>query len=122
MRGKLYRKAKHSSLLMTFVIVAAFVICWAPYYIVMIGYVFDMKFVQNDEIINKVVFGFGMLESMVNPIIYGAFHLAKRRRGNTRGNSTMVTSMTHSKAPSYKRHSTRGDTHNVYLREETTVT
>ncbi|XP_014666951.1 PREDICTED: gonadotropin-releasing hormone receptor-like [Priapulus caudatus] len=74
-------QAKRSSLRLSLVIVIAFVVCWAPYYVIMIGYVFGLGFVRdNEHVVYGVVFAFGMAESAVNPIIYGAFHLARSRR------------------------------------------
>ncbi|GFR65886.1 corazonin receptor [Elysia marginata] len=90
-RSHLLRKAKKKSLRMSFVIVLAFMICWTPYHIIFIcTTIFDM-------VINPIIFNYlsfvGLSNSMLNPVIYGAFQLCKvqfyssrfvpRRPGNT---------------------------------------
>ena len=79
MRGQLFRKAEVKSLRMTALIVAAFIVCWTPYYVVFIIFTFfDSS--QLDQKHYIWIFFFGMANSMVNPLIYGAFHVCKRRR------------------------------------------
>lgn len=78
-RGQLFRKAKVKSLRMTALIVAAFIVCWTPYYVVFIIFTFfDPK--QIDSKPYLWIFFFGMANSMVNPMIYGAFQICKPRR------------------------------------------
>lgn len=85
-RRRLMRKAKMKALKISVIIVLAFVICWTPYYTLMI----ISMFVGVDENIIKElqdrIFCFGMSNSLVNPIIYGAFHLCqfKRKRGSVK--------------------------------------
>ncbi|GFO13602.1 corazonin receptor [Plakobranchus ocellatus] len=74
-RSHLLRKAKKKSLRMSFVIVLAFMICWTPYHIIFIcTTIFDM-------IIDPIIFNYlsfiGLSNSMLNPVIYGAFQLCK---------------------------------------------
>ena len=58
---------------MTAVIVAAFIICWTPYQVVFIIHTFvDMGDVEQRYVL--WIFFFGMANSMINPLIYGAFH------------------------------------------------
>lgn len=60
---------------MSFVIVLAFIVCWAPYYIVFIYITF------LETVIDPIVFlcfsFIGLSNSMLNPMIYGAFQLCK---------------------------------------------
>ncbi|BFZ01806.1 hypothetical protein BsWGS_04845 [Bradybaena similaris] len=74
-RSHLLRKAKRKSLRMSFVIVLAFIVCWAPYYI----FFFYVTFLG--KIIDPMVFTcfsfIGLSNTMLNPIIYGAFQLCK---------------------------------------------
>ena len=79
MRGQLFQKAKVKSLQMTAVIVAAFIICWTPYYVVFIVFTFSNPSDINERS-SMWIFFFGMANSMVNPLIYGAFHVCKRRK------------------------------------------
>ena len=72
-RNRLFSKAKVKSLCMTAVIVAAFIICWTPYQVVFIVHTFvDMGDVEHRYVL--WIFFFGMANSMINPLIYGAFH------------------------------------------------
>jgi len=58
---------------MTAVIVAAFIICWTPYQVTFIVHTFvDMGDVEHRYVL--WIFFFGMANSMINPLIYGAFH------------------------------------------------
>lgn len=75
LRGRLFHKAKVKSLRMTAVIVAAFIICWTPYEVILI-----IHLITNIETVEHRytvwIFFFGMTNSMVNPLIYGAFNIA----------------------------------------------
>ena len=75
-RGQLFRKAKVKSLRMTALIVFAFIWCWTPYYVVFIKYVFTQ---EVDNQVAMWIFFCGMANSMINPLIYGAFHVCKKR-------------------------------------------
>ena len=49
MRGQLFRKAKVKSLRMTALIVAAFIVCWTPYYVVFIIFTFS-EYTKLDQV------------------------------------------------------------------------
>ena len=79
---------------MSAVIVAAFIICWTPYQVVFIVHTFvDMGDVEHRYVLwifykHRYVlwiFFFGMANSMINPLIYGAFHSCRcfRSRPNS---------------------------------------
>ncbi|XP_035826854.1 gonadotropin-releasing hormone receptor isoform X2 [Aplysia californica] len=96
-RSYLLRKAKRKSLIMSFVIVLAFMVCWTPYYIIFICITF------LDKVIDPVIFNYfsfiGLSNSMLNPMIYGAFQLCKAslsqcswRRNVWRGTSPKLQS------------------------------
>ncbi|XP_064609272.1 gonadotropin-releasing hormone receptor-like [Liolophura sinensis] len=75
-RSQLLRKAKKKSLRITFVIVLAFIVCWTPYYVIFIGFTyFNLR--KIDPRIFLCFFFVGMSNSMLNPLIYGAFHICK---------------------------------------------
>ncbi|XP_026325963.1 gonadotropin-releasing hormone receptor [Hyposmocoma kahamanoa] len=79
-RRRLIDRAKMKSLRMSVVIVAAFIIWWTPYYIMMIIFTFwnpDKN--QSEELLSGIFF-FGMSNSLVNPVIYGAFHLWPKKK------------------------------------------
>ncbi|XP_053611426.1 gonadotropin-releasing hormone receptor [Plodia interpunctella] len=79
-RRRLIDRAKMKSLRMSVVIVAAFIIWWTPYYIMMIIFNFlDPDKDQSEELLSGIFF-FGMSNSLVNPVIYGAFHLWPRKK------------------------------------------
>lgn len=79
-RRRLIDRAKMKSLRMSVVIVAAFLIWWTPYYVMMIIFTFlnpDKN--QSEELLSGIFF-FGMSNSLVNPVIYGAFHLWPKKK------------------------------------------
>ncbi|XP_076657061.1 corazonin receptor [Halictus rubicundus] len=78
-RRKLMHRAKAKSLRLSVVIVAAFIIWWTPYYAMMIILMFLNPNKHLSEELQSGIFFFGMSNSLVNPLIYGAFHLWSRR-------------------------------------------
>ncbi|XP_015123754.1 gonadotropin-releasing hormone receptor [Diachasma alloeum] len=84
-RRRLMHRAKSKSLRISIVIVAAFVIWWMPYYSMMVIFIFLNPDEHLSEDLQNGIFFFGMSNSLVNPLIYGAFHLwPKRRRPGSR--------------------------------------
>ncbi|XP_033221124.1 gonadotropin-releasing hormone receptor [Belonocnema kinseyi] len=79
-RRRLMHRAKTKSLRISVVIVAAFVIWWTPYYSMMIIFMFLNPDKHLSEDMQTGIFFFGMSNSLVNPLIYGAFHLWPQRR------------------------------------------
>lgn len=97
-RQKLLQRAKYKSLRMGVLIILAFIICWTPYYIMMIVVVytdadqevtifrqhrmklFKRNLFQTTDFLESIIFFFGMANSLVNPLIYGLFHLMPKRR------------------------------------------
>ncbi|XP_069157503.1 gonadotropin-releasing hormone receptor [Procambarus clarkii] len=79
-RRRLLRKAKMRALRISVVIVLAFVICWTPYYMMMIIFMFTQVEENVAAELQSGIFFFGMSNSLVNPLIYGAFHLCRCHR------------------------------------------
>lgn len=102
-RKRLLHRAKNKSLKISLVIVAAFIIWWTPYYTMMIIFMFldpdvHVRIVcfssfqhehsnsiiffspQLSQDLKSAIFFFGMSNSLINPLIYGAFHLWPRRK------------------------------------------
>nr|BAX08608.1 gonadotropin-releasing hormone receptor [Mizuhopecten yessoensis] len=78
-RNNLLKKAKRKALRMSIFIVIAFVVCWFPYYVLFTGNAFG----QWEELSPSLMAGLstmGLSNSMLNPIIYGAFQLCKVHR------------------------------------------
>lgn len=76
-RQAIINRAKIKSLRISVVIVSAFIVCWSPYYIMLITFQFlrtDPSSADDDRL-KSAIFYFGMSNSLVNPIIYGAFHV-----------------------------------------------
>ncbi|XP_011179652.1 gonadotropin-releasing hormone receptor [Zeugodacus cucurbitae] len=84
-RQRLIHKAKMNSLRLSFVIIIAFLICWAPYCTLMVL----LQFVKIDEATSKkciaVIFFFGMSNSLANPVIYYVFHLHSKSKSSDKG-------------------------------------
>ncbi|XP_032673500.1 gonadotropin-releasing hormone receptor isoform X2 [Odontomachus brunneus] len=74
-RRRLMHRAKTKSLRISVVIVAAFLIWWTPYYTMMIIFLFLNPDKHFSDDLQSGIFFFGMSNSLVNPLIYGAFHL-----------------------------------------------
>lgn len=80
-REKVLHKAKIRSLKISVVIVVAFVVCWTPYYIMMITFIYLKPDPKVMESMMAGIFFFGSSTALINPLIYGAFHLHRRTRG-----------------------------------------
>ncbi|KAH3839112.1 gonadotropin-releasing hormone receptor-like [Dreissena polymorpha] len=75
-RNHLFRKAKRKALRMSIVIVAAFIICWSPYYFVFMYITFlDLREIPRETLMPLTFIG--LSNSLINPMIYGAFQLCK---------------------------------------------
>ncbi|XP_035783037.1 gonadotropin-releasing hormone receptor-like [Anopheles albimanus] len=79
-RQRLIHKAKMKSLRISVVIVVAFIVCWTPYYIMMLIFMFLNPTGHFAEDLQSGIFFFGMSNSLINPLIYGAFHLVPIRQ------------------------------------------
>ncbi|GFT28163.1 g_PROTEIN_RECEP_F1_2 domain-containing protein [Nephila pilipes] len=87
------RKAKIKSLWITVVIVSTFIICWTPYYISMIISVFLNPDEQLGQNLHDIIFFFGSSTAVLNPLIYGAFHLRKRKTASSSSSSKFEPSL-----------------------------
>ncbi|EDW41249.1 GM24664 [Drosophila sechellia] len=84
-RQRLIHKAKMKSLRISVVIIIAFLICWTPYYVMMIMFMFLNPDKRLGDDLQDAIFFFGMSNSLVNPLIYGAFHLCPGKAGKSSG-------------------------------------
>lgn len=75
-RSGLLRKAKRKALRMSLFIVIAFFVCWLPYYVVFTGFAFGYWTSLDPSLMSGLTF-VGLTNSILNPIIYGAFQLCK---------------------------------------------
>ncbi|XP_030644612.1 gonadotropin releasing hormone receptor 1 [Chanos chanos] len=67
-------KARMKTLKMTIIIVASFVVCWTPYYLLGIWYWFHPRMLQiTPEYVHHALFVFGNLNTCCDPVIYGLF-------------------------------------------------
>ncbi|XP_062385124.1 gonadotropin-releasing hormone II receptor-like [Sardina pilchardus] len=67
-------KARMKTLKMTIVIVASFVVCWTPYYLLGIWYWFQPQMLQvTPEYVHHALFVFGNLNTCCDPVIYGFY-------------------------------------------------
>ncbi|XP_014282595.1 gonadotropin-releasing hormone receptor isoform X2 [Halyomorpha halys] len=95
-RRRLIHKAKVKSFRISLVIVVTFIIWWTPYYTMMIIFMFLNPDKHLSEELQKGIFFFGMSNSLVNPIIYGAFHLWRPKKAGSlrsRGELNKYTSI-----------------------------
>ncbi|XP_070162740.1 adipokinetic hormone/corazonin-related peptide receptor variant I-like isoform X2 [Polyergus mexicanus] len=74
-------RARVRTLKMTITIIAVFIICWSPYYVMSVWYWFDRSSAQRvDERIQRALFFFACTNSSMNPIIYGIFNIRQRNK------------------------------------------
>ncbi|XP_029430374.1 gonadotropin-releasing hormone II receptor-like [Rhinatrema bivittatum] len=67
-------KARMKTLKMTIVIVASFIVCWTPYYLLGLWYWFQPDMIQETpEYIHRSLFLFGLLHTCSDPLIYGLY-------------------------------------------------
>ncbi|NP_001138452.1 gonadotropin releasing hormone receptor 1 [Danio rerio] len=67
-------KARMKTLKMTIIIVASFVVCWTPYYLLGIWYWFQPRMLQVTPVYaHHALFVFGNLNTCCDPVIYGFF-------------------------------------------------
>ncbi|KOC71145.1 Gonadotropin-releasing hormone receptor [Habropoda laboriosa] len=104
-RRKLMHRAKTKSLRISVVIVAAFVLWWTPYYTMMIIFMFLNPDKHLSEELQSAIFFFGMSNSLVNPLIYGAFHLWPRRKRQRELSTTQRRLTPTSNGSNYRRES-----------------
>ncbi|OQV11748.1 putative Gonadotropin-releasing hormone receptor [Hypsibius exemplaris] len=79
-RELLMKRAKAKALCISILVIVTFIVCWAPYYVCMIYYVIINKDPGDPSAhyMFQIIFFFGMSNSVLNPGIYGAFHMARR--------------------------------------------
>ncbi|XP_062998522.1 gonadotropin-releasing hormone II receptor-like [Elgaria multicarinata webbii] len=67
-------KARMKTLKMTVAIVASFIICWTPYYLLGLWYWFQPDMIHRmPEYVSHFLFLFGLLHTCTDPIIYGLY-------------------------------------------------
>ncbi|XP_003226613.1 gonadotropin-releasing hormone receptor [Anolis carolinensis] len=67
-------KARMKTLTMTILIVASFIVCWTPYYLLGLWYWFQPDMIrQMPEYVNHFLFLFGLLHTCTDPIVYGLY-------------------------------------------------
>ncbi|CAO1382924.1 unnamed protein product [Diamesa hyperborea] len=73
-------RAKRRTLKMTITIVIVFVVCWTPYYVMVIWFWIDPVAANTaDQRIQKVLYLFACTNSCMNPIVYGVFNLKRNK-------------------------------------------
>ncbi|CAH2274424.1 gonadotropin-releasing hormone II receptor-like [Pelobates cultripes] len=73
-KNDLISKARLKTLKMTLVIVASFMVCWTPYYLLGIWYWFQPDMIhQIPEYVHHSLFLFGLLHTCTDPLVYGLY-------------------------------------------------
>ncbi|KAH8329495.1 hypothetical protein KR074_012030 [Drosophila pseudoananassae] len=76
-------RAKKRTLKMTITIVIVFIICWTPYYTIVIWYSLDKSSVsQVNSLVRKALFIFASTNSCMNPLVYGLYNIRGRMNNN----------------------------------------
>ncbi|XP_041031008.1 gonadotropin-releasing hormone II receptor-like [Carcharodon carcharias] len=87
-------RARMKTLKLTIIIVASFIICWTPYYLLGLWYWFKPDILKNvPEYVNHILFLFALLHTCSDPLIYGFYTPSFRKDIMTcwRGAGTEVT-------------------------------
>ncbi|RLW03674.1 hypothetical protein DV515_00006484 [Chloebia gouldiae] len=108
-------KARMKTLKMTIVIVATFIICWTPYYLLGLWYWFQPAMIQKmPEYVNHSFFLFGLLHTCTDPIIYGLYTPSFREDVQLclRGIETAITRQKRHKPISASEKNTKDDAAN----------
>lgn len=117
-------RAKAKTLKMTVVIVMVFILCWTPYYVIVVWFMVDKaSFDGIDQKIQKTFFLFACLNSAMNPIVYGFFHLKRdNRQQDQQQLSVRLTSVRLQQNTSVRlnRSSTKAETTLASMRRHTT--
>ncbi|KAE8588791.1 hypothetical protein XENTR_v10022742 [Xenopus tropicalis] len=75
-------RARMRTLKMSLVIVLTFIVCWTPYYLLGIWYWFSPEMLTKEKVppsLSHILFLFGLLNTCLDPIIYGLFTIHFRR-------------------------------------------
>ncbi|XP_066599951.1 adipokinetic hormone/corazonin-related peptide receptor variant I-like isoform X2 [Prorops nasuta] len=92
--GEYFSRAKTRTLKISIMIIAVFVVCWTPYYVMSVWYWIDSPSAREvDQRIQKALFLFACTNSCMNPIVYGFFNIRDRRKAPVRA-STIETRVT----------------------------
>ncbi|XP_012227163.1 adipokinetic hormone/corazonin-related peptide receptor variant I isoform X2 [Linepithema humile] len=74
-------RARVRTLKMTITIIAVFIICWSPYYVMSVWYWIDPSSARHvDRRIQRALFFFACTNSSMNPIIYGIFNIRQKNK------------------------------------------
>lgn len=72
-------KARSRTLRMTTIIVIAFILCWTPYVVITMWFMFDERSARSvDSRLHGAFFVFAVSNSCVNPLVYGTYAINKR--------------------------------------------
>uniref|UniRef100_A0A0R3S392 G_PROTEIN_RECEP_F1_2 domain-containing protein n=1 Tax=Elaeophora elaphi TaxID=1147741 RepID=A0A0R3S392_9BILA len=75
--GEKYTRAKNRTLKMTFVVVSAFLMCWTPYAVASLEFLWKVNqrksFSPIPAIIRKLLYTFAVFNSAISPYLYGYF-------------------------------------------------
>lgn len=74
------------TLKMSIVIVATFIVCWTPYYLLGLWYWFSPEMLTREKVppsLSHILFLFGLFHTCLDPLVYGLF-TARCHRGRHR--------------------------------------
>ncbi|XP_078098003.1 gonadotropin-releasing hormone II receptor-like [Mustelus asterias] len=75
-------KARMRTLKMSIIIVTSFIVCWTPYYLLGLWYWFSPEMLSEGKVsqtLSHILFIFGLLNTVLDPITYGLFTIHFRR-------------------------------------------
>lgn len=97
------------SFLITVLLVFTYLVCWTPYYVTLLIFMFLDPREQMSRDLQVATFFFGCSTAAINPLIYGAFHHHRHRHSRSGSRSS----------PNIRSSSSRTDTtfHHINLKK-----
>ena len=82
------------ALKMSFFHVTTFVACWTPYLVISLWHILDEQTVQNvSPIVQDILFLTAVLNSCLNPFVYGGFYIKKSQMQRNTAESYRLSAM-----------------------------
>ncbi|XP_069734478.1 gonadotropin-releasing hormone II receptor-like [Phaenicophaeus curvirostris] len=88
-------RARMRSLKMSILIVLTFIVCWTPYYLLGLWYWFSPEMLTREKVppaLSHILFLFGLLNTCLDPLVYGLFTARCRRPREPEAASTLTAS------------------------------
>ncbi|GAU88543.1 hypothetical protein RvY_01226 [Ramazzottius varieornatus] len=90
-RTSRFEHARLTSLKVSIFVISTFMLCWTPYYCSLVYHIIHRPPPHDDYYYNHAIYFCGLGHSVVNPIVYGAYHFFQRSKASRRTTGSMRT-------------------------------